>query len=90
MTLYSKLTIMLALMLCLVTSCNRQRQESVSMLRPIELKTQKLESNNVNTMVTADGYLWIGTSRGLYRWNGNTYRIYQNTDSYNPQNEMFA
>ena len=48
---------------------------------------QAINSNQLsNTYITAlaedeDGFLWIGTQKGLNRYNGSTYRIYYSQDS---------
>lgn len=46
------------------------------------LKSTKLSNTYVHALAEdEDGFLWIGTQKGLNRYNGSSYRIYEHRDS---------
>ena len=50
-----------------------------------------LSNQVVNDMVEdEDGYIWIGTRRGLNRFNGSTYKYYCHTDSLSIPNDFIS
>jgi ligand-binding sensor domain-containing protein len=45
---------------------------------------------NMALAQTADGYLWVGTTQGLYRFNGISFEQYQPEESIFPSRSIFS
>ena len=54
-------------------------------MQPVRMS---LSNQDVNSIVRDDeGYVWIGTRRGLNRYNGSTYKVYYHSDSLSLAND---
>lgn len=77
-----KLTAFILGLLCL------SARAQTSSLPPVQ---DHLSNPNVNAMVRdSTGRLWIGTSRGLNRYNGSAFKVYEQTDSLSLQDDYIS
>ena len=60
--------------------------------QPVRIPAEHTLSNSyVNCMVEDDeGYIWIGTRRGLNRFNGSTYKVFYQVDSLSLPNDFIS
>lgn len=83
MKVYRSLSVLLFLIAIFITSCSVHDEDVSSTAHPAELQLSSMLSNQRIQAITQDslGYVWLGTYRGLNRYNGNEMRQYFCDDS---------